>query len=112
MKEEKYLPLGTVVILKNATHQIMIIGFGAVLKPEDRKVYDYLGCFYPEGVLKTDEIFAFDHEEIDKIFFEGYNSINEQAYRAHIKKVLKENTDEKGELQVPLSEIAAQNGNK
>ena len=26
--------------------------------------------------------------------------------------IIKENTDEKGELKVPLSEIAAQNGNK
>ena len=38
---EKYLPVGTIVLLKDANKKLMITGFG-IIKPGSKKVYDYL----------------------------------------------------------------------
>lgn len=68
---EKYLPVGTVVMLKGGTKRVMIIGFCAI-EGEDRKnMYDYSGCLYPEGLLSSDQICLFNHEQIDKIYHMG-----------------------------------------
>ena len=40
----KFLPLGAVVLLKNATKRVMITGFCSIRKddPNDKKIYDYI----------------------------------------------------------------------
>ena len=47
MNYDKYLPIGTVVLLKNATKRLMIVGF-CVKGDTDDKIYDYVGCLYSE----------------------------------------------------------------
>ena len=53
ISEEKYLPIGTVVLLKGAEKRVMITGFCATeLKESDEtKTWDYSGCIYPEGFI-------------------------------------------------------------
>ena len=46
MKYEKFLPIGTVVLLKNATKKIMITGFYVKAEGQEQ-VFDYTGCIYP-----------------------------------------------------------------
>ena len=72
MNTEKYLPIGTVCMLKNATKRVMITGFAAKGKESGDKVYDYVGCLYPEGIVNSNQNLLFDHEQIDKIFYMGY----------------------------------------
>ena len=55
MKYEKYLPMGSVVLLKDAKKRIMITGF--CLETEDGKMYDYTGCLYPEGYVSSEEYY-------------------------------------------------------
>ena len=78
MKEikEKYLPIGSVVILKGATKRLMISGFCALDNSNKDKIWDYSGCMYPEGFINTNQICLFDHDQIEKIFFQGF--INEE----------------------------------
>ena len=71
MKLEKFLPIGTVVLLKGGKDKLMITGFLAVnLDDNDssENAYDYSGCPYPEGMLSVDETFLFNHEDIEEIF--------------------------------------------
>ncbi len=70
MKENKFLPLGSVVLLKNATKRLMITGYIAIVKNEN-KIFDYCGCIYPEGYISSDSMFLFNHNDIDKIIFLG-----------------------------------------
>ena len=42
------LPIGSVVLLKDATKKLVIIGILQV-NPSENKIYDYLGVPYPEG---------------------------------------------------------------
>lgn len=72
MNKEKYLPIGSVVLLKDAKKRVMITGFAAKGKETGDKMFDYMGCLYPEGVISSEQNLLFDHEQIDKIFYIGY----------------------------------------
>ncbi len=72
MNREKYLPIGTVVLLKDAKKRVMITGFVAKGKETGDKMFDYMGCLYPEGVISSEQNLLFDHGQIDKIYYIGY----------------------------------------
>ena len=74
---EKFLPIGTVVLLKGATKKVLITGYCMRTVERPNKIYDYCGCPFPEGMLKSDLISVFDHEKIDKVFHQGY--VNEES---------------------------------
>lgn len=42
---KKYLPIGTVVMLKGGKKRIMITGFCCVNEEKNNKIYDYCGCY-------------------------------------------------------------------
>ena len=69
---EKYLPIGTVVLLKGGKKRAMITGFCSIAQENQEKIYDYSGCVYPEGYLSSNQVCLFDHDQIEKIFFEGF----------------------------------------
>lgn len=78
---EKYLPLGSVVLLKGALKKVMITGYACVSSETGDKVYDYSGCMYPEGFLNYNEVCVFDHDKIEKVFYKGYH--DEDAIKFH-----------------------------
>ena len=55
MIEEKYLPIGTVVMLKGGKKRAMITGFCAISEDNKDKIYDYSGCLYPEGFISSNQ---------------------------------------------------------
>ena len=57
---KKFLPIGTVVLLKGGVKKLMITGFMSVEKENINKAYDYCGCLYPEGVLSSNNSFLFN----------------------------------------------------
>ena len=69
--KEKFLPIGTVVMLAGGTKRLMITGFGAIQETNKEKIWDYSGCIYPEGFLTSKQICLFDHEQIQKIYHFG-----------------------------------------
>ena len=71
MKYKKYLPLGTIVMLNGGKHRVMITGFCCMEEGNKDKVYDYIGCLYPEGYISYDKSILFDHDQIDKIYYMG-----------------------------------------
>lgn len=72
--EEKYLPIGTVVILNGGTAKVMINGYCAVAEEMKDKVFDYRGCPYPEGVLESSGVALFDHSQIKEICHMGFKN--------------------------------------
>lgn len=89
-KEKKYeiLPIGTVVLLKDASKRLMITGFMPIA---DEKEYDYRGCLYPEGYLIGDETFLFNHDQIDEIYHEGLHDEETEQYNQLLIEI-KENS--------------------
>lgn len=106
--EDKYLPIGTVVLLKGGKRKIMIMSYcirpsttevydknGKVEVPQE-KIFDYGACFYPEGMIASDQLFAFDHDQIKEICYRGFDTDRQVALSYALNermKLLKETVD-------------------
>ena len=87
MNMDKYLPIGTVVILKNGEKKLMITGFHALSMLDNKPIsFDYSGCMYPEGVLSSDESFLFNHDMINEVCFIGYENEEEKEFNEKLKE--------------------------
>ncbi len=83
---DKYLTIGTIVLLKNATRKVMIIGY-APRSIKSNKDYDYAGVLYPQGLIKSDEIGLFNHGDIDKIIVNGYSDDEDKEFKSKLNKI-------------------------
>lgn len=90
MKFEGLLPIGSVVLLKDSTRKVMIIGVGQYLVKEDgvRSLYDYAGCVYPEGYLSADKNFLFNDEQIERVYSMGYMDEESFAFQERAAQVI------------------------
>lgn len=68
------IPIGSVVLLRNAAKKLMIMGYMPYNKENPETKYDYAGVLYPEGFLGMQGIFLFNHEDIDDVVFRGYHN--------------------------------------
>ena len=88
MIEEKYLPIGTVVMLQGGTKRVMITGFCVMQERNKKKMWDYSGCLYPEGMLSSRENCLFDHEQIDKVYYLGLIDDEEKEFKNKLKELI------------------------
>lgn len=86
--KEKYLPIGTVCMLKKGKKRVMITGFCTIPDDDKTKMYDYNGCLYPEGVISTNQTIVFNHDMIDKIYYMGYIDSDEKEFQTKLKKLV------------------------
>jgi len=77
MKE--YLPLGTVVLLKNGTKKIMIYGRKQI-QASTGDIFDYVACLYPEGNISAEYTFLFNEDQIDEVIFKGFSNEEEKQF--------------------------------
>ena len=96
---EKYLTIGTVVLLKDAKKKVMITGFASMSPETGDTIFDYSGCPYPEGFLNYNEVCVFNHEQIEKVFFNGF--VNEEDIV--FKRILVEQLDKLKENNTEIS---------
>lgn len=89
--EEKYLPIGSIVKLKNNDNEIMIAGYYSVEYNDMVEIYDYLGCLYPEGLLLKNDFISFNHDDIANCVFKGFEN---EKFVAMKKKFLNDSIEE------------------
>ena len=77
---EKYLPLGSVVLLKGGTKKIMIYGRRQIAA-KTGETYDYAACFYPEGNISEEYTFLFNHENVETVVFYGYAGEEDKEFQ-------------------------------
>ena len=85
---KEYLPIGSVVLLKGAQKKVMITGYTPIDMETKNKIYEYLGCVFPEGIIKSDENILFDTKDIDKIFFKGFINEEQEKFIPEVKEIL------------------------
>lgn len=90
---EKYLPLGTVVLLEGGTKRVMITGFATASSDDPDLIYDYAGCMYPQGFITSNQTVLFDHDQIQKIYHFGLIDPEWVEFQDNLKKFL-ESLDE------------------
>lgn len=93
---DKYLPIGTVCILKGGTKRIMITGYCTISNEKPDNIFDYNGCPYPEGVVNLEKILLFNHDQIDKVYNLGYFDDDMYLYQTKLKELISKY--ESGEL--------------
>ena len=88
---EGLLPIGSVVLLKNSTKRIMIIGVvQKQIKDGDEVIWDYSACLYPEGYMGPDKTFLFNNDQIEKVFAVGYQDQEQFVFKEKVDQVRKE----------------------
>ena len=70
---KKFLPIGSVVLLKESQKRIMIVGVKQKQANSD-KVWDYSACLYPEGILDPEKLFLFDTEQMSVCILLGFRT--------------------------------------
>lgn len=71
MNVKDLLPIGSVIQLKGAEKRLMVFGVRQTDR-SDKKEYDYISVLYPEGNIGEQGQFLFNHENIEKVFFRGF----------------------------------------
>ena len=105
MKNEKFLPIGSVVLIKKAQRKLMIIGYCSTPKENERKLYDYVSVLFPEGLIKLDQVLIFNHDDIVKTFHMGYHNSESQKFNDQLHNFVKNNVDSNGYLKMNPSDI-------
>lgn len=98
--ENKFLPIGTVVLLKGGKRELMITSYcimpnGDVYDKNGKvdvtgQIFDYGACFYPEGMITSDQLFAFNHEQIENVCYMGYKTDQQSDISEMLKRGLEE----------------------
>lgn len=90
---ENMLPVGSVVLLKNAVKKTVIIGYMQIGERDKTKLHDYVGIMYPFGTLGVESQFLFDHKDIQDIIFTGYKNSEFEEMIAALEKEAEDNPE-------------------
>ena len=82
--KEKYLPVGTVVLLANGTKRVMINGFCTMDANNPNRIFDYSGVLFPEGSLSSDQTLLFDHSQIVRVDHLGLEDDEEKGFKVKL----------------------------
>ncbi len=88
------LPIGSVVLLKDSTKRLMVIGVCQKGGADPNKVWDYAGVVFPEGYISSDKVFLFDTEQIETIYQIGLldgESLSFKAKADELRNKIKNN---------------------
>ena len=80
------LEIGTVVYLKKGIKKVMIIGRMVGREIDNKRQFnDYVGVFYPEGLIRQEVLF-FNNENIDKVLYHGYSDEDNEVLVERLKR--------------------------
>lgn len=88
---QNLLPIGSIVLLKGGSKKAMICG-RIVCQGAEQTIYDYVGCVYPEGIVDSSNLYFFNRDAIDEVYFIGFQDQEEMQYRNALNQL--------GELEV------------
>lgn len=94
--KEKFLPIGTVVLLDGGKKRVMINGFCAIDPSEPKKMYDYSGVLFPEGALSSDQALLFDHTQIKEISHMGLEDDESRKFNLKMNMLLEKIQEQQG----------------
>jgi len=95
-KEERFLPIGTVVLLKGGKRELMITSYcimpsGEVYDKNGKvenapQMYDYGACKFPEGVMDSKTGIGFNHSDIEEVIHMGCKDDDYKNLNSLLKK--------------------------
>ena len=94
---QNLLPIGSVVLLKGGEKRLMICS-RIQAREGSPLIYDYSACYYPQGITGPDQMFFFNRDAIEMVFFIGFQDPEELEFRHSVLDTL-------GELEVRDGQI-------
>jgi hypothetical protein len=85
--ENTLLPVGSVVLLKDGKKRLMIYGL-LQMRNEDKKIYDYIGCYYPEGYISQEHSYLFNTSDIEEVCFIGFVDSEYQIFDEKLREAI------------------------
>lgn len=86
----RLLPLGSIISFNaDGKEKIMIVA-RLIRKAGDKAVLDYCGCKYPLGIQSEKDLFMFNHSDIKRLLFIGFQDEEEIVFGTNISKIDKE----------------------
>ena len=86
-RDANLFPIGTVVILGKSTAAVMISGYLAESAKMPGYIWDYSGFIYPIGLRDANEVYTFDHSQINQVLTIGYQDGECFAFMNHLREV-------------------------
>ena len=86
--ENKYLPYGSVVKLKDDGRLYMIVGLQVEVKNSKNNseyYFDYSSIVLPKGYIGEEEMVLFNADSIGKVVFKGYMNKKISTYYEDVK---------------------------
>lgn len=86
---EKFLPIGTVVLLKNNPKKLMISSyliFSTGENSESNKMFDYGACPFPEGIIDSQYAVGFNHDDILEVVHLGLEDDDQRKLNEILNK--------------------------
>lgn len=103
---ENLLPLGSVVLLKDAESLVMIIS-RLVATNESDSIFDYSACLYPEGIVDMNSLVFFNRGDIERVYFIGFQDPEELELQERFSQLGELYVNENGEIVERKPEEAA-----
>ncbi|MEF9988411.1 MAG: DUF4176 domain-containing protein [Christensenella sp.] len=88
------LPIGSVISVKDNDGLIMIIGKLQYLGDDTNTLYDYSGVDYPAGLIDPKNNYVFNQNQIEQIYFVGYETSENEALNKKIEEIKTEKSVE------------------
>ncbi len=86
--KDNFLPIGSIVKLKDVDKKVMVIGFCSMAKDGSGKVFDYAGCFYPEGYMAADKTCLFNNADVEEIIDRGFVDPEEKDFKIKLNSLI------------------------
>ncbi|MCK1222207.1 DUF4176 domain-containing protein [Streptococcus uberis] len=99
--ENKILPLGSVVTLKNGDgSQLLIVTRAAIIEEDGVEVYfDYGSVLIPQGMVSPENVYFFNIENIENIIFKGYENTDEINFQNNYEQMISKTSYPKGNVE-------------
>lgn len=85
MKVKELLPIGSVVLLKGGKKRLMIYGIKQTDNTTETE-YDYISVLYPEGNMGEAGQYLFNHEDIEQVYFKGYEEEEREEFLENLSE--------------------------
>lgn len=85
---QELLPVGSVVQLADSTALVMIAGYLPMSGEQRDTLWDYSGFRFPIGYTDDEDIYYFNHEQIETVYAYGYRDVESDIFMSRLRSAL------------------------
>ena len=79
----------------------MITWYAVKATESGDRLWDYIGCLWPEGMIAPDKNLLFDHKDIQQIFAIGYSDDEQKRFMSVLDKATNLREDRLNQFNTP-----------